>query len=126
MGTRTNEMLHGGSFATSADAHIKIFDIIESYHNHYRKPSSLNNLTPAQFETNTKTKNELNRGPENRGSSNVQAHPPLVARVHVERRAEVIITENHVNRAAIGGWIERLVMLLYSLIEGRCLLKEGQ
>ena len=42
-------------------------------------------------------------------SANVKAHPPLGARANVERGVEVVITENHVNRAAPSGWMERLV-----------------
>ena len=57
MGNLKNEMLQGGSFADGADARIEIFDFIESYYNHHRKHSSLNNLTPAQFEAETKTNN---------------------------------------------------------------------
>ena len=40
------------------------------------------------------------------------AHPPLGARASVERGVEVVITENHVNRAAPSGWMERLVRFL--------------
>ena len=44
--------------------------------------------------------------------ANVKAHPPLGARASVERGVDVVITENHVNRAAPSGWMERLVRLL--------------
>jgi putative transposase len=50
MGTFKNEMRQGGSFAIEADAHIEIFDFIESYYNHHRKHSALSYQTPAQFE----------------------------------------------------------------------------
>ena len=40
------------------------------------------------------------------------AHPPLGARASVERGVEVVITENHVNRAAPSGWMQRLVLHL--------------
>ena len=40
------------------------------------------------------------------------AHPPLGARASVERGVKVVISENHVNRAAPSGWMERLVVLL--------------
>ena len=43
---------------------------------------------------------------------NVKAHLPLGARANVERGVEVVITENHVNRAAPGGWMQRLVRLI--------------
>ena len=44
--------------------------------------------------------------------ANVKAHPPLGARESVERGVEVVITENHVNRTAPSGWMERLVLLI--------------
>ena len=44
--------------------------------------------------------------------ANVKAHPPLGARANVEHGVEVVITGNHVNRAAPSGWMERLVLLL--------------
>jgi putative transposase len=50
MGTLKNETLQGGIFAIEADAHIEIFDFIESYYNHHRTHSALGNRTPAQFE----------------------------------------------------------------------------
>ena len=48
-------------------------------------------------------------------STNVKAHPPLGARANVERKVEVVITGNHVNRAAPSGWMERLVLRSYSV-----------
>ena len=47
------------------------------------------------------------------------AHPPLGARASVERGVEVVIAENHVNRAAPSGWMERLVRLLCAIF-GMC------
>ena len=50
------------------------------------------------------------------------AHPPLGARANVERGVEVVITENHVNRAAPSGWMERLVRLfIIGRLHHRCL-----
>ena len=47
---------------------------------------------------------------------NVKAHPPLGARASVERGVDVVITENHVTRAAPSGWMERLVRHLLLLL----------
>ena len=41
------------------------------------------------------------------------AHPPLGASANVERGVEVVVTGNHVNRAAPSGWMERLVLLSF-------------
>jgi len=41
------------------------------------------------------------------------AHPPLGASAHFEYGVEVVIMENHGNRAAPSGWMMRLVSLLY-------------
>ena len=57
MGTLKNEMLQGGSFAIEADAHIEIFDFIESYYNHHRKHSALSYQPPAQFEAEKSSPN---------------------------------------------------------------------
>ena len=45
------------------------------------------------------------------------AHPPLGARANVERGFDVQITENHVNRAAPSGWMERLVRVSLFVIQ---------
>ena len=44
-------MLQDGCFENAADARLEIFDYIEGYYNTHRKHSSLDYLTPAQFET---------------------------------------------------------------------------
>ena len=48
---RSRAMLQNGCFEDAADARLEIFDYIESYYNLHGKHSSLNYLTPAQFET---------------------------------------------------------------------------
>ena len=50
MGTLKSEMLQGGCFHNQADARAEIFEYIDSYYNHQRKPSALGYRTPAQFE----------------------------------------------------------------------------
>lgn len=50
IGTIKNEVLQGGRFADFDDARTELFDYIEGYYNHYRKHSSIGNLTPSQFE----------------------------------------------------------------------------
>ena len=57
IGTLKNEMLQGGEFADEADARIELFDFIESYYNHHRKHSSLDDQTPAQFEAKNPSNN---------------------------------------------------------------------
>jgi putative transposase len=51
IGTLKGEMLQDGCFEDAADARLEIFDFIEGYYNTQRKHSSLNYLTPTQFET---------------------------------------------------------------------------
>jgi transposase InsO family protein len=50
IGTLKREMLRGGTFIDRADAYAEIFDYIESYYNTQRKHSSLDYVTPNQFE----------------------------------------------------------------------------
>lgn len=50
IGTLKKEMLQGGCFQNSSDAHTEIFAYIESYYNTHRKHSSLGYKSPAQFE----------------------------------------------------------------------------
>ena len=50
MGTLKRGMLQGGCFIDGTDARIELFESIESYDNHKRKPSALGYLTPNQFE----------------------------------------------------------------------------
>jgi putative transposase len=50
IGTLKHEMLQDGCFQTASDAHTEIFDYIEAYYNTHRKHSSLDYLTPSQFE----------------------------------------------------------------------------
>ena len=57
IGTLKNEMLQGGEFANEDDARIALFDFIEAYYNQQRKHSSLDHLTPAQFEADTLSNN---------------------------------------------------------------------
>ena len=62
IGTIKTEMLQGGCFIGQADAQIELFATIEpersgdsrrqSYYNTHRKHSSLDYLSPAQFESN--------------------------------------------------------------------------
>jgi transposase InsO family protein len=56
IGTLKAEMLQGGCFIDQNDAKIELFAYIESYYNTLRKHSSLDYLSPAQFESNL-TKN---------------------------------------------------------------------
>lgn len=51
IGTLKREMLQGGCFDHPSDAFIEIFDYIEGYYNTHRKHSSLDYLSPAQFES---------------------------------------------------------------------------
>ena len=50
IGTLKAEMLQGGSFRDAADARTELFAYIESYYNTLRRHSSLDYLTPTQFE----------------------------------------------------------------------------
>ena len=43
--------------------------------------------------------------------ANVKEHATLSARARVDHGVEVGVTENHINRAAPSGWMERLVEL---------------
>lgn len=52
IGTLKAEMLQDGCFIDERDARTEIFDFIEGYYNTRRKHSSLDYLTPAQFEAN--------------------------------------------------------------------------
>lgn len=52
IGTIKTEMLQGGCFNDQKDAKIELFAYIESYYNTLRKHSSLDYLSPAQFESN--------------------------------------------------------------------------
>jgi transposase InsO family protein len=52
IGTLKAEMLQGGCFIDQNDAKIELFAYIESYYNTLRKHSSLDYLSPAQFESN--------------------------------------------------------------------------
>ena len=56
MGTLKAEMLDGGCFLNAKDAQTEIFAYIESYYNTHRKHSSINYLTPAQFEASINKK----------------------------------------------------------------------
>jgi len=51
MGTLKSEMLQDGCFMNAQDARTEIFAYIESYYNTQRKHSSINYLSPDQFET---------------------------------------------------------------------------
>ena len=51
IGTLKGEMLQDGCFENAADARLELFDYIEGYYNTQRKHSSLDYLTPDQFET---------------------------------------------------------------------------
>jgi len=57
IGTLKREMLRGGTFINEEDARTEIFDYVESYYNHQRKHSSIDYLTPNQFETKILTLN---------------------------------------------------------------------
>ena len=50
IGTIKKEMLQGGQFIDQQDAQIEIFSYIEGYYNTIRKHSSLEYLSPVQFE----------------------------------------------------------------------------
>jgi putative transposase len=50
IGTIKKEMLQGGQFIDQQDAQIEIFSYIEGYYNTIRKHSSLEYLSPIQFE----------------------------------------------------------------------------
>lgn len=50
MGTLKREMLQGGSFADERDARIELFAYINCYYNTRRRHSSLEYLSPAEFE----------------------------------------------------------------------------
>lgn len=50
IGTFKAEILQGGVFHNESDARIELFSYIESYYNTRRKHSSLEYLTPAQYE----------------------------------------------------------------------------
>ena len=52
IGTIKSEMLQGGCFIDQTDAQIELFAYIEAYYNTHRKHSSLDYLSPAQFESN--------------------------------------------------------------------------
>lgn len=57
MGTLKGEMLQGGCFASEEDARTEIFSFIEGYYNTRRKHSSLDYLSPAQFEAKLNSPN---------------------------------------------------------------------
>jgi putative transposase len=57
IGTLKREMLRGGSFINEADARTEIFEYIEAYYNNQRKHSSIDYLTPNQFEAERLTLN---------------------------------------------------------------------
>jgi transposase InsO family protein len=57
IGTLKAEMLQGGCFRDAADARTEIFAYIESYYNTLRRHSSLDYLTPTQFEALNHTPN---------------------------------------------------------------------
>ena len=50
IGTLKGEMLQNGCFEDATDVRLEIYDCIEGCYNLHRKHSSLNYLTPAQFE----------------------------------------------------------------------------
>ena len=50
IGTLKREMLQRGCFENAGDARCELFGYIEGYYNTQRKHSSLNNLSPFQFE----------------------------------------------------------------------------
>jgi len=57
IGTLKREMLRGGSFIDEADARTEIFEYVEAYYNNLRKHSSIDYLTPNQFEAKILTLN---------------------------------------------------------------------
>lgn len=57
IGTLKAEMLQGGCFLDENDARTELFAYIESYYNTHRRHSSLDYLTPAQFEALNQTLN---------------------------------------------------------------------
>jgi transposase InsO family protein len=52
IGTLKNELLQGGRFHDEHDARIELFSYIDGYYNTRRKHSSINYLSPVQFESN--------------------------------------------------------------------------
>ena len=57
IGTLKSEMLQGGRFIDPSDAQTELFAYIHSYYNTVRKHSSLDYLSPAQFEANFNSTN---------------------------------------------------------------------
>jgi transposase InsO family protein len=57
IGTIKKEMLQGGQFIDQQDAQIEIFSYIEGYYNTIRKHSSLEYLSPIQFEAQIQSRN---------------------------------------------------------------------
>ena len=57
IGTLKHEMLQGGCFDSPTDAQIEIFQFIDAYYNTQRKHSSLDYLTPNQFEAQFHSRN---------------------------------------------------------------------
>jgi len=57
IGTLKREMLRGGIFIDEVDARTEIFEYVEAYYNNLRKHSSIDYLTPNQFEAKILTLN---------------------------------------------------------------------
>lgn len=57
IGTLKNEMLQDGIFIDESDARTELFSYIDGYYNTHRKHSSLNYLSPSQFESKSQHQN---------------------------------------------------------------------